>query len=96
MLVIINDGLKENSDKARAVIGRYCWRIAMDVWVWPKNGIREDILQELKKLSGEIRVVFVWSDSSHHLGFRSCILSNLKTRQTAEGLFNHLLRINDN
>ena len=37
MIVIINDCLKEKSDRARAIIGRYCWRIAKDVWVWPKE-----------------------------------------------------------
>ena len=95
MLVIINDCLKEKSDKARAIIGRYCWRIARDVWVWPKNGIRKDILQELKKVNMDFRVVFIWSDAGHHLGFRSYLFGNLKSRQTNEGVFNHLLSISD-
>lgn len=95
MIVIINDCLKEKSDRARAIIGRYCWRIARDVWVWPKNGIREEILKELKKVNTDFRVVFIWSDSTHHLGFSSCVFGELKSRQTDEGIFNHLLRINE-
>ena len=96
MLVIINDCLKQKSDKARAIIGRYCWRIAMDVWVWPKNGIRENILKELQKVNADFRVVFIWSDSTHHLGFRSYVFGDLKSRQTDEGIFNHLVTISDN
>lgn len=94
MIVIINDCLKEKSDKARAIIGRYCWRIARDVWVWPKNGIREEILEELKKADADFRVVFIWSDSNYHLGFRSYVFGELESRQTKEGIFNHLLKIN--
>ena len=96
MIVIINDALKQKSDKARAVIGRYCWRIARDVWVWPKNAVREEILTELGKINADFRVVFIWSDSSHHLGFRSFVFGDLKSRQTQEGIFNHLLGINEN
>ncbi len=94
MIVIINDALKEKSHKARGIIGRYCWRIAMDVWVWPKNGIREDILKELRKNNEDFRVVFIWSDGTHHLGFRSYVFGDLKSRQTDEGIFNHLIEIN--
>lgn len=96
MIVIINDYLKEKSDKSRAIIGRYCWRIAKDVWVWPKNGIKGEILKELEKINMDVRVVFIWSDSSHHLGFRSYVFGELKSRQTNEGIFNHLLKINEN
>ena len=96
MIVIINDGLKVKSDKARAIIGRYCWRIAKDVWVWPKNGIREEILKELKKANADFRVVFIWSDSTYYLGFRSYVFGELNSRQTDEGIFNHLLTINEN
>ena len=96
MIVIINDALKEKSDKARGVIGRYCWRVAMDVWVWPKNGIREEIIKELEKINAKFRVVFIWSDATHHLGFRSYVFGDLKSRQTDEGIFNHLLGISDN
>ncbi len=96
MIVIINDGLKEKSDKARAIIGRYCWRIAKDVWVWPKNGIREDIINELKQTNLDFRVVFIWSNATHHLGFSSYVFGELKSRQTDEGIFNHLLKISEN
>ena len=96
MVVIINDCLKEKSDKARAVIGRYCWRIAKDVWVWQKDGIREDIVKELRKIDADFRVVFIWSDRTHHLGFRSFVFGDLKSRHTDEGIFNHLLGINHN
>ena len=96
MIVIINDCLKEKSDEARAIIGRYCWRIARDVWVWPKNGIRENIINELKKTNLDFRVVFIWSNSSHHLGFCSYVFGELKSRQTDEGIFNHLLKIGEN
>ena len=93
MLVIINDCLKEKSDKARAVIGRYCWKIARDVWVWPKNSMRENILQELRKANGDFRVVFIWPDRRRPLGFQSYVFGDLKSRQTDEGVFNHLLSI---
>ena len=96
MIVIINDCLKAKSDKARAVIGRYCWRIAKDVWVWPKNGVRDEILKELKKVNADFRVVFIWSDSTYYLGFRSYVFGELKSRQTDEGIFNHLLSIDEN
>ena len=96
MIVIINDCLKEKSDKVRSVVGRYCWRIARDVWVWPKNGVRVEILKELEKINEDFRVVFIWSDSSHHLGFRSHVFGDLKSRQTNEGIFNHLVKINEN
>ena len=96
MIVVINDGLKVKSDKARAIIGRYCWRVGKDVWVWPKNGIREEILKELKKTNADLRVVFIWSDSTYYLGFRSYVFGELKSRQTDEGIFNHLLAINEN
>ena len=96
MIVIINDCLKEKSDKSRAIIGRYCWRISKDVWVWPKNGIREEIINEFKKTNADFRVVFIWSDSTHHLGFRSYVFGELNSRQTDEGIFNHLLKISEN
>ncbi len=68
----------------------------MDVWVWPKNGIREDILNELQKVKADFRVVFIWSDSTHHLGFRSFVFGDLKSRQTDEGIFNHLISLGEN
>ncbi|MDE0119566.1 MAG: hypothetical protein OXM55_06115 [Bdellovibrionales bacterium] len=49
-----------------------------------------------EKINADFRVVFIWSDSSHHLGFCSHVFGELKSRQTNEGIFNHLLGINEN
>ncbi len=90
MLVIINDSLKVNSKKIRAIIGRYAWRVSRDVWIWPKQGIKNDILEELKIHENGIRILFLWPNRNMEFGYEFYIHGNANQRQTEMGLFNHL------
>ena len=95
MIIIINDSLKDNSKKIRAIIGRYTWRVARDVWIWPKQSIRTDILNELKNYQAGVRILFLWPDSNMEFGYNFHIHGQAKHRQTEHGLFNHLSEFSD-
>lgn len=89
MLVIFNDSPKKYSKQVRALVGRYCWKIARDVWVWPQASIRYDILKSLRECSEPMRIIFVWKDSTAELGYRFKTAGNMHSRQNEFGLFNH-------
>lgn len=95
MLIVINDSLKENSKKIRAIIGRYTWRVSRDVWIWPKQSIRNDILLELKSHQAGIRVLFMWPNKNTEFGYEFFVHGEAKHRQTENGLFNHLSEFSD-
>jgi hypothetical protein len=95
MLIVINDSPKVWSSKVRAVIGRYCWKVARDVWVWPKSSIRHEIICELEIYSKQVRVLFIWKDGKKPMGFEHTSFGAMKRRQTSEGLFNHKAELYD-
>ena len=88
MLIVINDSPKKRTDKVRGVVGRYCWKIARDVWIWPRRTPMEQIIQELSQYSFEVRVQFFWKDSKSELGFDHRTFGVMGSRQTSNGLFN--------
>jgi hypothetical protein len=95
LLVIINDSLKENSKKVRAIVGRYAWRVSRDVWIWPKQSLKYDILEELKAHQDGVRVLFIWPSKKMEFGYELIIHGQAKHRQTEYGLFNHLSEFSD-
>jgi hypothetical protein len=88
MIIFINDSPKKHSKQARAIIGRYCWRIARDVWIWRRSSIRNEIEQCLKDCIDPIRVIAIWKDSNSELGFSFKQYGELSSRQTHFGIFN--------
>jgi hypothetical protein len=90
MLVVFNDSPKEYSKLARGIIGRYCWRIARDLWIWPTSGLRFDIIKDLEQCNDPLRILFFWKDNRKELGFDFYVFGELLARQSKIGLFNHL------
>ncbi|MFZ3228999.1 MAG: hypothetical protein WA160_02250 [Pseudobdellovibrio sp.] len=90
MIVIINDSLKLKSLKVRPIIGRYAWRIAKDVWIWPKPIVREEIIKELEDITLDITVIFIWTNKKSEFGYDLHIHGNATSRQTSLGFFNFL------
>jgi len=95
MLVIYNDSHKNLSKEVRGIVGRYCWKISRDLWIWPKASIRFEIENELKNCYNSLRVIFLWKDSSSELGYRYKLIGGLKSRQNKFGLFNHFKKFTD-
>ena len=96
MIVIINDSPKEKGKRIRGIIGRYCWKVSRDVWVWSKASMRTEIKNELLKYDDKMRVIFIWKESRSELGFNFEMVGNLNSRSTKFGLFNHLAEFGDN
>ncbi len=70
MLVIFNDSPKNRSKLVRGIVGRYCWKISRDLWIWPKKSIKDDIIESFKKSNQDIRVLFLYKDTTNVHGFR--------------------------
>jgi hypothetical protein len=93
MLVVFNDSPKHLSKQVRGIIGRYCWKIGRDLWIWRKPSIKDDIIKCLEEIDPEIRILFIWKDSKKPLGFQVQVFGDLKARQTHDGLFNHFIKL---
>lgn len=95
MLVIYNDSPKKHSKEVRGIVGRYCWKIARDLWIWPKASIRFEIENELKLSENKLRIVFLWRDNKSELGYRFKFIGGLKSRHNKFGFFNHLEKFSE-
>ena len=95
MLVIYNDSPKNKSKIVRAVVGRYCWKISRDLWIWPKAAIRFEIENEVSINKESLRVILVWKDSKSELGYRYKFIGDSNSRQNKFGLFNHFKKFSD-
>jgi hypothetical protein len=89
MIIFINDSPKKFSRQARAIIGRYCWKVARDVWIWTSSGIRYEIENELLNCQDPIRVIAIWKDSKSEVGFSFKLYGEMKGRLNQLGIFNH-------
>jgi hypothetical protein len=86
MLVVINSSKKLHRAKVRGIIGRYCWRLARDVWIWPKASIPYDLEKEIEESRASYTVIFIWRDNSSLTGLGVRILG-ASNRYTEENLF---------
>jgi hypothetical protein len=90
MLIVYNDSPAVYSKQVRGIIGRYCWKIARDIWIWPQASIKTEIQEDLKQCKDTIRVIFVWKNNQCELGFELTVFGNMPSRQSIYDLFNHL------